>query len=155
MHLNHSGGTVTARKTALPARRGHNGPMDTGVRSPFTVVATLALAAGSLIYLFARPASVYALLPPMDFPAWSAALPSFFHTLGFALLCAGVLRVRGWALTGVLAWGALEALAEWAQRVTDGASLVSRGTFDWLDMTAIAAATLVAAVVTARWLVPK
>lgn len=113
-------------------------------RTATGMLASVTLAGGCAVYFFARPASFYAVAAPATFPAWTAALPSFLHTLAFALLCASIPGLYRRAWHGALAWGGIALLTEAAQRGPQHWGILSRGTFDWRDVAAIGCATLVA-----------
>lgn len=113
-----------------PANRAHAAP------------ALLALVAGCLVYAWARPRSLFAIAAPDQFVAWTAALPSLLHTFAFALLCAAFAATPRGALLLATGWGLLETVAEFAQHESVG---LLAGTFDWLDLAAIATGTLAAA----------
>jgi hypothetical protein len=140
----------------------------------YVIAATLALLAGVLIYVTARPAgSVYLLpasvmMPQQGSPFGIAAvfLPSFLHVLAFTLLTAAILRPRTHggiaAIAGV--WCAINvlfvicqhtliapriaaSLPDWFARVAlleNVGPYFLRGTFDYADIAAAVAGAGVA-----------
>ena len=119
------------------------------LRCESSLLSMLALLSGALVYLLARPDSVFALGDLVTYPAWTASLPSFLHTLGFALLCgacAANLRQAAWL---ALAWGGIEIAAELSQASSAPAiaGLTLRWTFDLNDLAAIGAGTALALLV--------
>lgn len=132
-----------------------------------TAIALLALLAGALVYLWGRPPGRVYLLD-MVLPARetcvhcgivAGALPSFFHVYAFTLLTAALLasRPRSALLAGTI-WFSVDALFEAAQHpaltrflvprlpawfngvpvLENVASYLEHGTFDPLDVLALA-----------------
>ena len=87
------------------------------------ILAGLALLAGTLLYMVARPAGAAWLLPAplnfgtlIDIGAAGHGLPTLLHAYAFVLLCAAVLRPRRPGLYALGAgWFALETLFELGQ----------------------------------------
>ena len=116
------------------------------LRCETSLLSMLALLTGALVYLLARPGSVFALGDAVTYAPWTASVPSFLHTLGFALLCAacaGNLRQAAWL---ALAWGGIELAAELSQSgvAPAVAAMPLRWTFDPGDLVAIGAGTALA-----------
>lgn len=117
-------------------------------------IATGALLAGCCLYLFARPASLFYAggnLPGPLLGPLLGQLPSFMHTLAFALACSIIVSRQ--KCTAILSWGMLEIVAEYAQH--DGfpvpqffSTYQQASTFDVLDLLSILTAIVVAIFVT-------
>ena len=113
-------------------------------------IAAGALLAGCCLYLFARPASLFYAGGNLSGPLLGQ-LPSFMHTLAFALACSFCVTRRKNA--AILCWGTLELLAEYAQHDSFPVpyflnAYQQLGTFDVLDLLSILAAIIVATFVT-------
>lgn len=107
-------------------------------RTPL-IVATVALLLGCAVYLYARPLSTFASGTLVALP-WSGQLPSYLHTLGFALACALLAARR--PFTALLGWCTVELLAELLQHdlfIAGGlpGGYAARSTFDVADLAAI------------------
>ncbi len=118
----------------------------------FAVVAT-ALTGGVLIYLFARPDSVFASGIVVALPL-AGQLPSFLHTLAFALASAALVAPAA-VTPAILGWGLLSVTGELLQHPAApvaGALETYRNasTFDPLDLAAIVAACLLSWLLTRR-----
>jgi len=130
-------------------------------REFFTIgLALSSLVSGLLVYVLVRDPAHLAWLPAMPSPAvafadWSGPLPSFLHTLGFILLTAVVAGVRRRASLAIvsLAWVGVESLFEIGQHpllagalaaglpgLAGAGSYFTNGTFDPLDLLAVAVA---------------
>lgn len=114
----------------------HNAAMSIDQPGRALPFALPALAAGGAVYAWGRPASFFAISAPTTFPPWTAALPSLLHTFAFGLLCAAVARRPVAAATLAIGWGVVEAAAEYGQRLG-----IVPGTFDWMDLIAVALGT--------------
>ena len=116
------------------------------------LTAIAALLLGCMIYLFARPSSIIFSGVDVSVPLGDH-MPSVLHTFGFALLSSLVITRRFNAIVIILAWGAVEVLAELAQyngfpipQILDNYQQAS--TFDLLDLAAILSAVCLAILLT-------
>jgi hypothetical protein len=130
------------------------------------LAATLALTIGGLVYLWDRAPGSTLLLPayvgravgaPSIFGRLGRSLPSFTHSFAFALLSTLILgRSRRALVLGCGAWWAIDSLFEIGQQASVRTHLVpwlpaplghyfAHGTFDYLDLLAIALGAIAAA----------
>lgn len=112
-------------------------------------IATTALLLGCSLYLYTRPDSVFYLGGNLS-GLLTGQLPSFLHTLAFAL--AGSLLVQR-QFAAIVSWGTVELVAEIAQHELASVPVVlmgyqQRSTFDPLDLLSILTAVIVAVLLT-------
>ena len=113
------------------------------------VLSAGALLLGCVIYLCARPFSLFYIGGDVSIPL-IGQLPTFLHTLAFALASAIIVSRHEYA--AIWSWGAIEALAELAQHELFPAagmllSYRESSTFDPLDLLSILVALWIAILV--------
>lgn len=143
----------------------HEGEAKPGaaIVSAFWLAGAILLVVGALHYLAARPVASLAAWPA-SLPAPSAwvrlpafvngPLPSFVHTLAFGFLGAAALGSRQALLPAAAVAGAVNLLFEFGQHPAMAARLslgyFGNGTFDAMDVLAVASAVVLAALISVR-----